>query len=201
MTLSAQGMTRDADLTAVWLPQEQADEGLGARIRRAAGGGKPIRGRGIETDGEDLVLIPTLPGRRSRFSGAKTLGRGDAEVVPYWMRYPTDVAQKERLDQAPYLFSVRVFASPQWQQPIRDWLDQEHFERQRAMDGVFYSEGYEPLEGPFHFFNLWAIAHPDLIDSPEWIRVRDSAWFEAVRPGFQASVVLRKIYRILEPDS
>jgi hypothetical protein len=160
--------------------------------------GQPILGRGIETDGKDLVLIRTVAGQASPFPIAEG---AEAEIVPYWMRYPADVAQIERLDQAPYLFSVRVYAPPQWQQPIREWLDQEHYERQTAMDGVFYSEGYEPLDGSFHFFNLWAIAHPDLIDSPEWTRVRDSAWYEDVRPGFQASVVHREIYRILEPDS
>jgi len=199
--MSAQEAARDADLTAVWLPHLQADQSPGTRIQPGADDGKLILAREIETDGKDLVLIPTVPGQANPFPAAEAAGQDEAEVVPYWMRYPADVAQKERLDQAPYLFCVRVYAPPQWQQPLREWLDQEHFERQITMDGVFYSEGYEPLEGPFHFFNLWAIAHPDLIDSPEWIRVRDSSWYEDVRPGFQASLVHREIYRILEPAS
>ena len=195
-------MARDIDLTAVWLPHDQGDGSLAKEIRQATGNGRPILASGIEADGEDLALLPAVPGLVTSSTGiAEAVGRDDAEVVPYWRRYPAEAGQLERFEQAPYLFCVRVFAPLQWQEPIKDWLDQQHFEHQTTMDGVFYGEGYEPLDGPFHFFNLWAIDHPDRIDSPEWIRVRATSWYEDVLPGFQASMVRREIYRILEPDS
>jgi len=197
--MSTAGTAKDADLTAVWMPHGGIDENLRTHIHDSAKGPKPLLARGIESEGQDLVLVPTLQGPTPPLAAA--VGRDGADVVSYWRRYPADAGQTNIFDRVPYLFSVRVFAPPPWQQPLRDWLDQEHFERQTSMEGVFASEGYEPVTGQFHFFNLWAIAHPDLIDSAEWIKVRDSPWYEEVRPGFQASVVRREIYRTLEPDS
>jgi hypothetical protein len=193
--MSTGGTARKTDLIAVWFPHGRLDESPLTHIKASAGNEKPILARGIEADGEDLALVPVTAGQNDLLTKAG-VGRDDAEMSGYWRRYPADAGQPAMFDRHPYLFSVRVFAPPEWQEPIRQWLDQEHFERQLVMDGVFYSEGYEPIEGPFHLFNLWAIRDPDLIDSPEWIRVRDSSWYEDVRPGFQASVVRREIYRV-----
>lgn len=196
--MNTRGVAQDAHLTAIWLPSDQLDRMLASRLQLGDRSGKSILARAIETDSEDLVLFSAVPGLAGPPIASDAIGQVEAGGLSYRRRFPPEIGRLELFGEAPYLFCVRVYAPLEWQQPLRDWLDQEHFARQTAMDGVFHGEGYEPLEGPFHLFNLWAIRDPDVIDSPEWIRVRASSWYDDVVPGFQASVVRREIYRIAD---
>ncbi len=191
-------------LAVVWLPDAAVSETatVRARLRGVPGLERWILCRTAENGRGLAVLVPVDkedPG--SRVAGLAAAFAGEAaEPELYRRRTTTDPARAGNYGLAPYLFSVRVFAPPEWQQPIREWLDGEHFERQVSMDGVLWSDGYEPIEGAFHFLNLWAIEDPALIDSPEWVRVRDTPWYESVRPGFQASPLLREIYQVTKED-
>lgn len=185
--MDADPSRREADLEATWAPC--IDERAWARLRESTPHPPPLLAKGLGPDTLDCLLVR----HRGGFVGPAAPAGEAAQTFRYWRRWPVGEGD---LADSPYLFTVRVFAPPEWQQPIRAWLDGEHFARQTAMEGVLAGEGYEPVAGPFHFFNLWAIAHPDLIDSPEWIEVRDTPWYDAVRPGFAASVVRRDIYRI-----
>lgn len=190
------------DLAVVWLPDTPVDE---AQALRAQLGERGVVYRASEGDHGVAVLFSgeEASGDLDSLSAAVAAVVGtDVDARLYWRRITTDAARAGRFDLAPYLFSVRVGAPPQWQQPIRQWLDDEHFDLQTAsLVDVMWSEGYEPQEGEFHFLNLWAMRDPAVIDSPAWITVRDTPGWDAVRPGFQASHVIREIYRVVPaPD-
>lgn len=181
-------MTEQARLAALWLPTGGLDENLRARV--AETGIHPILGRGVGDEVGDCVLLPLPPGTADPHWGFD-------ESHPwtlYRRRYATHPEKGSRF--APYLFAVRMFAVPEWREPVRAWLDQEHFDRQTTMDGVLFSEGYEPEEGDFHFLNLWALTGPDVVDSAEWVRVRQTPGWDEVLAGFRVSTVLREIYRV-----
>lgn len=191
-------------LAVVWLPDVAVDEAAAvrARLRGVPGIDRWVLCRTAD-DGRGLAVFAPLDeeGTGSSAAGLATAFACEAvEPQLYRRRITTDPARAAHYDQAPFLFSVRVFAPPEWQQPIREWLDGEHFERQVSMEGVLWSDGYEPTEGAFHYLNLWAIEDPALIDSPEWVKVRDTPWYESVRPGFQASPLLREIYQVTKED-
>ncbi len=191
-------------LAVVWLPDVAVSEteAVRARLSRLPGLERWILCPAAE-DGRGLAILVPLDGEDtgSSTAGLAAAVAGEAaEPELYRRRTTTDPARAGNYELAPFLFSVRVFAPPEWQQPIREWLDGEHFERQVSMDGVLWADGYEPIEGAFHYLNLWAIEDPALIDSPEWVRVRDTPWYESVRPGFQASPLLREIYQVTKED-
>jgi hypothetical protein len=191
-----------ADLAVLWLPEVSVDsmDDLEEQLNRGPGEDTPVVCRPVDDDHGLAAFVvaaePETEAESFRPDPVQGFGSAAVEWTMYRRRITSDPERAGRFSLTPFLFSVRVFAPPPWRRPLKDWLDEEHFELQTTMEGIEWSEGYEPLEEPFHFLNLWAIGDPALIDSPEWVRVRDTAWYQDVVPGFQASRLHREIYRI-----
>lgn len=64
----------------------------------------------------------------------------------------------------------------------RRWLDEEHSGAQLGIAGTNWYLGYEGIDQPGHFLNLWDIDDPSVIASEEWAKARDTPWREKLAP-------------------
>ena len=59
---------------------------------------------------------------------------------------------------------------------FREWLDAEHSVRQLEVDGARAYQGFEPVDPPFHFLNLWGLDSSDVVRSQAWDDARKTEW-------------------------
>ncbi|MFC9355113.1 hypothetical protein ACFTZB_00805 [Rhodococcus sp. NPDC057014] len=155
----------------------------------------------VAGDESRLFLYPT--------QGAR--GAGDPQIVESGIKALSEAASARGLATRPtsgtrrsavgptsarpsaHLFVVQLSPSEEWVAEFRRWLDEEHFVRQCGMAGVQAVAGYESITSATSFLNVWDIAAPELIDSPEWLAIRNTEWWERVAPAFGSGELRRAI--------
>lgn len=78
--------------------------------------------------------------------------------------------------ESPYLSAVRAGVLPGHEAELREWLDAEHSVRQVQVEGAEGYQGFEPVEAPFYFLNLWGLERPDVASSQAWADARETPW-------------------------
>jgi hypothetical protein len=98
-------------------------------------------------------------------------------------RYPHD-AQPDfsRLD---FLLVVHVDVVEASRDDNRRWLDEEHAAAQLSVSGTQWYLGYEEIDEPHSFLNLWGLAHPSVIESKEWATARETEWRKRLMPSLK----------------
>lgn len=97
------------------------------------------------------------------------------------------------------LFAVRLEPSADWLEPFTEWLHTEHFARQTEMPGVEWGLGYERVIGEPAVLNLWAVGAADVVDSPQWLEMRNTEWWDRVSGAFGSGPLVRGVYRRTAP--
>lgn len=116
--------------------------------------------------------------------------------VRYRLAYANTIAADGDPFATPFVFLVRVYpADRAGADEIRDWLHGEHFDRQPSTPGLVWGLGYEAVDGPPHFYNLWGIDDPDVPASEQYLSIRDTEWFRRIGPAFGAAQTERAVYR------
>jgi hypothetical protein len=124
---------------------------------------------------------------------------GSAEVTGFARRGGAAKSGPSNLASADTLFTVHLQPSAWWRAPLAEWLHGEHFARQTAMPGVAWGCGYESVDGPATLFNLWSVATAEIIDSPEWLSVRNTPWWDQVSTAFSSGPLRRATYHRVLP--
>ncbi len=179
--------------------QPAFDAWLSGRANAAAASGGRVRRFRLADGGAGVMLL------------AELRGLSNTAAVPTWLhaagargvdgvesaRYRLRVARASRgsgdLFEAPYILSVRLFVPEQWRADVRAWLDEEHYGAHLKLRGCSWYHGYESLDGPFNFLNLWGLDSPGVIDTPEWAAARDTPWRGRLLPAFARTG--RAVYR------
>lgn len=125
---------------------------------------------------------------------------GTGSVSEYRVGHASTSPDVERSIDAPYLLAVQVTPPAEMVAPFRQWLHEEHLDRQVSTQGLRWGTGLEPVEGRTHFLNLWGIDDPSVPGSEEYIAVRATPWYERVAPIFAASEMDREIYELVPGD-
>ena len=94
---------------------------------------------------------------------------------------------------SPYLLLTRTYVPEPMREEFREWLEQEHSQRQLTVPGNEWYLGYEE-EGERHsFMNLWGLSGPDVPEGDAWDQARLTPWRERMRPAMAG--MDRGIYR------
>lgn len=92
---------------------------------------------------------------------------GDQQLTTYRLRLSRATAEGS-LSNARVVVATRLFVKPGHEAETRAWLDEEHSERQLTVPGALAYYGYEPLQPPFHYLNMWALESPEVQASVAW---------------------------------
>lgn len=78
--------------------------------------------------------------------------------------------------ECPSLAVVRAGVVEGREADFREWLDAEHSVRQLEVDGAQAYQGFEPVDGDFHFLNFWGLDSADVARSAAWDEARNTEW-------------------------
>lgn len=156
------------DLTIAWVDRALGAGGdpgdgslVGTESRLLPGAGDAARGL-VLTPGMTAAPDGARPGVGGQFN------RRSVVWAPGWTPGETRSA---------YLLCVLLYVpNAAAQDDCRRWLDDEHADRQLAVDGTNWYGGYESVRGDFAFANLWGIDDPAVIETTEWAEARDTPW-------------------------
>jgi hypothetical protein len=81
-------------------------------------------------------------------------------------------------------YVVRTDAAPGWDEELQRWYDEEHLAGLAGVPGTVQAQRLLCLEQSPRFYACYDLLGPDVIDSPAWLTVRDTAWSSRVRPNF-----------------
>ncbi len=149
-------------------------------------------GRSAAAGSAAMIMVQVSPGR-GRLAG----GRGALVVEPSPAGDPlhpawaAEVIRAEfRLRQVhapgdepepsttPTMLLTRTYVPDELRDEFRDWLVQEHSQRQLDVPGNNWYLGYEEI-GPRHsFMNFWGIDDPGVADGDAWDQARLTPWRE-----------------------
>jgi len=114
-------------------------------------------------------------------------GWRDHERLIYLHRFSLSKDGSHPVD-APYILSVRAWYRDGYEHQAREWFDQEHAQRQVAVEGVLSYQGFESVNDSFHFLNLWGLADPTVVSSDAWETTRQTPWRERLLPARGLSI-------------
>jgi hypothetical protein len=94
---------------------------------------------------------------------------------------------------APFLLLTRTYVPEPMRNEYREWLEQEHSQRQLTVPGNEWYLGYEEEGARHSFMNLWGLVEPDIAEGEAWDQARLTPWRERMRPAM--ADMDRAIYR------
>jgi hypothetical protein len=136
---------------------------------------------------DGALIIATGP---ANGSGAAS---GQSGFRRYRLRAVDPRSHLPDLSQLSYLLAVHQQVAEPYREEVRRWLDEEHSAAQLGVEGTHWYLGYEGIDEPQYFLNLWGLADPSIIETKEWAAARDTPW----RARIQAEMkqVNRATYR------
>jgi hypothetical protein len=157
-----------------------------------------VRARLAELAGSGELADSDETASPGEMAGSGTVA-GSGRVAGYVLRGGAIAQGPGPLASAGVLFAMHLQPATQWYQALTEWLHGEHFARQSAMPGVAWGLGYESVAAPTAVFNLWSVAREDVVDSPEWLAVRNTEWWDRISGAFASGPLRRAIYRRVLP--
>lgn len=86
---------------------------------------------------------------------------------------------------APYRYLLGCSVDPANEAEFHRWYDGEHLPGLAAVDGTFRAarfRSHDPATGRTRWFAQYDIRKPDVVGSPDWLKVRHSSWSGRVIP-------------------
>jgi hypothetical protein len=81
-------------------------------------------------------------------------------------------------------YVVRTDAAPGWDEELQRWYDQEHLAALAAVPGNVHAQRLLCLDQSPKFYACYDLVGADVLGSPAWLTVRNTAWSSRVRPHF-----------------
>src|SRR3954463_14424460 len=85
---------------------------------------------------------------------------------------------------AAWHYVVRTDAAPGWEDELQRWYDQEHLAALAAVPGNVHAQRLLCLDQSPKFYACYDLVGADVLGSPAWLTVRNTAWSSRVRPHF-----------------
>jgi hypothetical protein len=87
--------------------------------------------------------------------------------------------------------------APELEAEFNDWYDKEHIPALAAVPGVLAARRFRGTSGNRRYVALYHLATPDVVESEEWKRARQSDWTSRLQPHFRdhLRLVLRRYAR------
>lgn len=105
-------------------------------------------------------------------------GEAAGQARRYRLRSVDTRGVEPDLSAVTYLLAVRQDVREAARPEVRRWFDEEHSAAQLGVAGTHWYLGYEGVDEPQYFLNLWGVADPSVVDSKEWAAARDTPWRE-----------------------
>jgi hypothetical protein len=86
---------------------------------------------------------------------------------------------------------------PEFEAEFNDWYDKEHIPALAAVPGVLSARRFRGTSGNRRYVALYHLDRPEVQDSAEWKKARESEWTDRLKPHFRdhLRLVLRRYVR------
>ena len=88
-------------------------------------------------------------------------------------------------DRAGGLLVNAMNVVPEVEAEFNQWYDKEHIPVLRAVPGVLSARRFRGTSGNRTYVALYHLATPEVQDSPEWKKARESDWTDRLKPHFR----------------
>jgi hypothetical protein len=87
--------------------------------------------------------------------------------------------------------------APEFEAEFNEWYDKEHIPALAAVPGVLSARRFRGTSGNRKYVALYHLASPQVQDSAEWKKARESDWTDRLKPHFRdhLRLVLRRYVR------
>ena len=87
--------------------------------------------------------------------------------------------------------------TPEFEAEFNEWYDKEHIPALAAVPGVLSARRFRGTSGNRKYVALYHLASPQVQDSAEWKKARESDWTDRLKPHFRdhLRLVLRRYVR------
>jgi hypothetical protein len=87
--------------------------------------------------------------------------------------------------------------APEFEAEFNEWYDKEHIPALAALPGVLSARRFRGTSGNRKYVALYHLASPQVQDSAEWKKARESDWTDRLKPHFRdhLRLVLRRYVR------
>ncbi|HEV8141604.1 MAG TPA: hypothetical protein VGQ77_02010 [Methylomirabilota bacterium] len=87
--------------------------------------------------------------------------------------------------------------APEFEAEFNEWYDKEHIPALAAVPGVLSARRFRGTSGNRNYVALYHLASPQVQDSAEWKKARESDWTDRLKPHFRdhLRLVLRRYVR------
>lgn len=83
-----------------------------------------------------------------------------------------------------YHYVVETDVAPEHERDLHDWYEQEHLPGLAAVPGTVRAARYRRLSGSPRYLACYDLASPQVLEHPQWLAVRHTAWSARIRPLF-----------------
>ena len=104
------------------------------------------------------------------------------------MRYEGDqILPGDQLapDTAGGLFVNAMNVAPEFEAEFNEWYDKEHIPALSAVPGVLCARRFRGTSGNRKYVALYHLATPEVQESGEWKKARESDWTDRLKPHFR----------------
>ena len=95
-----------------------------------------------------------------------------------------DLAGTAHGQRAPTHYVVETDPGDGWDQEIADWYAQEHLPGLAAVPGTVRAQRCINLDHAPHSFACYDLTDLSVLETPQWLAVRGTAWSDRCRPHF-----------------
>ncbi len=85
---------------------------------------------------------------------------------------------------ADFHYVVRTDVLSGGEDDLEQWYDQEHLAGLASVPGVVLAQRLVSLDAAPRYYACYDLTAPQILKTPEWLAVRDTAWSSRVRPTF-----------------
>jgi hypothetical protein len=98
----------------------------------------------------------------------------------------SSLAGAARGEVAAVHYTVETDVAPEHERDFNAWYDQEHLPGLAAVPGTVQAARHRRAAGSPRYLACYDLVSPDVLQQPQWLAVRHTAWSARIRPLFVA---------------